>query len=227
MPFDFSSVMPMLHSMFGGAPGSHAGPFRPSANLGQQRGPGGEQLPPLHSKLTRPQGYGGMGSLLAALPTILSAAPDIFKAITGDPGYQARMKQNKQNQQATPSATASTTPSATPSTPPPSTTIPPVAPTPSVTPTTSATTTPSSTSSSGGYIPSPTPLLDTGRTYSGQQQQQRQPWDQQQQQPPAIGSPGYFNPGSGRVNMPHLPGDTGGPMNMPTRPGDLGGSEAY
>ena len=226
MKFDFASIMPMLQRMFGGSPGAHAGPYRPSANLGQQRGPGGEQLPPIHSKLTRPQG-GGLGSLLAVLPTILSAATDIFKAITGDPGYQARMKQNKQNQQATPSATAATTPSTPP--PPPSTTsssggyIPSTAPwnpTPrSHSTSATTTTTPSSTSSSGGYIPPPlsTPLLDTDRTYSGQQQQQ----------PPAIGSPGYFNTGSGRVDMPTQPGDVGGPMNMPTKPGDLGGSEAY
>ena len=110
----------MLQRMFSG------GGRAPGANLGQFQGSQG----PIYTRLSRPQGAGGMGSLLAALPMILQSAPGIFKAITSDPGFQSRMQQNKQNQLATaePTTPPTTPPSAsTPTLPP--TTIPPVAPT--------------------------------------------------------------------------------------------------
>ena len=81
MPFDLSSIMPMLQRMFSGGGGA------PGANLGQFQGSQG----PIYTRLSRPQGAGGMGSLLAALPMILQSAPGIFKAITSDPGFQSRM----------------------------------------------------------------------------------------------------------------------------------------
>ena len=155
MPFDLSSIMPMLQRMFsGGAPGTRS--FGPPP---VSRGPGGKVLKRTYNHLTRPQGAGGMGSLLAALPTILQSAPGIFKAITSDPGFQSRMQQNKQNQQVTPGTTPPTTPpsASTPTLPP--TTIPPVTQTPPVTPTPSATAVSGNT---GGRVNMPTQPGDTG-----------------------------------------------------------------
>ena len=150
MPFDLSSIMPMLQRMFSGGGGA------PGANLGQFQGSQG----PIYTRLSRPQGAGEMGSLLAALPMILQSAPGIFKAITSDPGFQSRMQQNKQNQLATaePTTPPTTPPSAsTPTLPP--TTIPPVAPTQPVIPTTSATV---ASGNTGGRVNMPTQPGDTG-----------------------------------------------------------------
>ena len=146
--------MPMLQRMFGGGGGV------PGANLGQFQGSQG----PIYTRLTRPQGAGGMGSLLAALPTILSAAPGIIKAVTTDPGFKTRMKQDRQNQLAaaeptTPPTTAATAAAAEPAANTPPTTIPPVTPTQPVIPTTSATV---ASGNTGGRVNMPTQPGDTG-----------------------------------------------------------------
>ena len=146
--FDFSSLLPFLRKLFNRSPSAHAG-----------RAPGGAPgAPDVHTQLS---GLHGGGSFLSSLPLILGAAPGIIKAVTTDPGFKTRMKQDRQNQLAaaepTPPPTTAATPAAAgPAANTPPTTIPPVTPTPPVIPTTSATvasgnTGGRSTGGGGGY----------------------------------------------------------------------------
>ena len=149
--FDFSSLLPFLQKLFNRPPSAHAG---------RARG-GTPNSPDVYTQLS---GLHGGGSFLSSLPLILGAAPGIIKAVTTDPGFKARMDQDRQNQPVVPGVTPGTTPPIIPSgtsaaTSTPTTPIPPVTPTPSVTPTTSAT---AVSGNAGGRVNMPTQPGDTG-----------------------------------------------------------------